>query len=190
MSEINVRVLGEDDWQEYREVRLLALQESPQSFIAKYADEAAEDEKFWRDRMNRSVRFLALRDNDDRQPLGIVSLGAYSEEEKIGDLFGLYVVPDNRNTGVSWNLVKEAADRAAKLGYHQIYYWAGTENGRAIAFAVNFGFRPTGNRRPTRVVNEEFGEEEVAMVLSLDTDPGATPNPNSFRATGSAGPTR
>lgn len=188
MSEINVRVLGEDDWAEYREVRLLALQESPESFIASYEDEVAEDEQFWRDRMNRSDRFLAERDD---QALGIVSLGVHSEEEQIGDVFGLYVAPEGRNTGVSWNLVKAAATKAAEKGYVQLYYWAGSENGRAIAFAVNFGFRPTGDRRPTRVENnEEFGQEEVAMVLSLQSDPGATPNPTSFKPTGSSGPNR
>jgi len=34
MSEISVRVLQEDDWQAYRQVRLAALQESPEAFLA------------------------------------------------------------------------------------------------------------------------------------------------------------
>jgi hypothetical protein len=33
MSEISVRALEESDWQLYREVRLAALQESPQAFV-------------------------------------------------------------------------------------------------------------------------------------------------------------
>ena len=42
MSEISVRVLEENDWQDYREVRLAALQESPQAFLATYAEEATQ----------------------------------------------------------------------------------------------------------------------------------------------------
>jgi len=37
MSEISVRVLREDDWQAYRQVRLAALQESPEAFLAAHA---------------------------------------------------------------------------------------------------------------------------------------------------------
>ena len=41
MSDISVRVLQEDDWHAYREVRLAALQESPEAFLATYAEEAS-----------------------------------------------------------------------------------------------------------------------------------------------------
>jgi len=70
----------------------------------------------------------------------------------------------------------------------QIHYWVGTENARAIAFAANFGFRPAGERRTTRVVNEEFGDQEVAMVLSLMADPGSVPNPTRGRVAPNGGP--
>jgi GNAT superfamily N-acetyltransferase len=185
MTEITVRVLDEEDWETYRDVRLAALKESPNSFTASYADEAAQDEAFWRDRMNRSLRFLAERDDE---PAGVVSLGTENEDEEIGDLFGLYVTPSNRNTGVSWRLVQAAAQRARADGFKQVHYWVGTENARAIAFAANFGFRPSGIRRPTRVQNEDFGDQEIAMALSLQADPGSVPNPNRGRATSVQGP--
>jgi GNAT superfamily N-acetyltransferase len=185
MSEINVRILGVEDWKTYREVRLGALRDAPNSFTASYDDEAAQDEKFWRDRMARSARFLA---EDDGVALGIVSLGRDDEDEEIGDLFGLYVTPSARNTGVSWRLVQAGAAQARSEGRRQLYYWVGTENARAIAFAANFGFRPSGKRRPTRVTNEEFGEQEIAMVLSLQADPGSVPNPTRGRARPKNGP--
>ena len=45
MSEINVRALGEEDWQQYRDIRLTALQESPEAFVATDAQEEALDEQ-------------------------------------------------------------------------------------------------------------------------------------------------
>ena len=41
MSEITVRPLGVDDWEQYRSVRLVALQESPDAFVASYDDEGS-----------------------------------------------------------------------------------------------------------------------------------------------------
>ncbi len=187
MSEITVRILGEEDWQEYRDVRLGALKESPNSFTANYDEEAAWDESDWRDRMKRSRRFIAERDG---RAWGIVSLGTDGDDEETGDLFGLYVTPEARNTGTSWRLVQAAAEQAQRDGRRQLYYWVGTENARAIAFAANFGFRPSGIRRPTRVKNEEFGDQEIAMVLSLSADPGSVPNPTRGRPTPKEGPAR
>jgi hypothetical protein len=45
MSGTPVRVLHEDDWPDYRDVRLAALQESPQAFLATYAEEATQPER-------------------------------------------------------------------------------------------------------------------------------------------------
>jgi hypothetical protein len=46
-----------------------------------------------------------------------------------------------------------------------------------VAFASSFGFRTTDYRRPMRVVSEEEGAEEMAMVLPLVADPGTVPSP-------------
>jgi GNAT superfamily N-acetyltransferase len=184
MAEITVRVLGESEWSLYREIRLRALAQSPSAFTATLADEADRDESFWRDRMTRSYRLLAER---GQLPQGIVSLGVY-DEPSAAEVFGLYVVPEARGTGVSWRLVEAAAALATQNGYAQLYYWVGTDNGRAVGFAKNFGFRSTGYRRPSRASDLELGEEEAAMVLSLEPDDTSVPNPTSGKAATREGP--
>jgi GNAT superfamily N-acetyltransferase len=185
MAEITVRVLGESEWSLYREVRLRALTESPSAFTATLADEADRAESFWRDRMTRSYRLLAER---GQLTQGIVSLGAYEKEASAAEVFGLYVVPEARGTGVSWRLVEAAAALATQSGYASLYYWAGTDNGRAIGFAQNFGFRSSGYRRPSRTSDVDLGEEEVALVLSLEPDTRSVPNPTSGKAATREGP--
>ena len=185
MAEINVRVLSEEDWQEYRSVRLAALEDSPTAFVNTLEEESRYDEQFWRDRMLRAHRLVA---ESEQTRLGIVCLGSFNEDPEIGDLFGLWVAPEARQTGVSWQLVQAVADQAVRDGRTKLYYFVGTENGRAIAFASNFGFRLTSHRRTARVRNEESGDQEIAMVLSLATDPGAVPNPTRPRATSKPGP--
>ncbi len=190
MSEINVRTLDVEDWREYREARLAALQDSPHAFLAAYEEESVQAEQFWRDRMARARRFLAVVDGKGQ---GIVSLGAHDgdgtdTDEQTGEIFGLWVSPSARNIGMSWQLVQAAVTDATKNGLRSLYYWVGTDNGRAIAFASNFGFRPSSSRRPTRVTNEEFGDQEIAMMLPLSSDPGSVPNPTRGRPTSHSGP--
>ena len=147
MTEIAVRLLDKSEWALYRDVRLRALEESPDSFSATLADEAERDEQFWRDRMTRSYRLLAER---GAVAQGIVSLGPYEEDPSAAEVFGLYVVPDARGARVAWRLVEAAAALATRQGYMQLYYWVGTDNARAVGFGKNFGFRTTGYRRPSR----------------------------------------
>jgi GNAT superfamily N-acetyltransferase len=168
MSEITVRALTEDDWDEYRSIRLAALEESPEAFVASRAEEEAYDENFWRVRMKRSRRLIA---ESDGRPVGVASVGDVSSEApQVAQLFGLWVTPSSRGTGVATKLVNEGAAQARKLGKTHLTYWVGTDNGRAVAFASGFGFRPTDNRRPMRVKSEQDGEEEIAMVLPLGED--------------------
>ena len=170
MSDITVRPLGADDWERYRSVRLTALQESPDAFVASLEDESAEPEEFWRARMERSTRLLAERAGE---PVGIASVGPAEEDEPdTAQLFGLWVSPEARGTGVATALVRAGARAAAASGKRQLHYWVGTDNGRAVAFASGFGFRPTAERRPMRVVSEADGEEELAMTLPLSGDRG------------------
>ena len=174
MSEINVRVLREEDGQVYRDIRLAALREAPGAFVATRAQEEALDEQMWRERVGRSRRLVAERDG---RSLGVVSLG-HTEEPNPGtaELFGLWVEPEARGTGVAWKLVEAGADQALRDGLSHLSYWVGTDNGRAVAFASSFGFRPGANRRPMRVAGEEDGAEEMAMVLPLGVDPGSVPS--------------
>ena len=174
MSDITVRALGEDEWDEYRSVRLSALQESPEAFVATADEERAYEEDFWRMRMRRSQRLVAELEG---APVGVASVGqarhdGERDNEKVAELFGLWVAPAARGTGVATQLVRAGADAARREGRSHLAYWVGADNGRAVAFASGFGFRPTDSRRPMRVRGDDDDETEVAMVLPLGEDRG------------------
>jgi GNAT superfamily N-acetyltransferase len=174
MSDITVRALGEDEWEQYRSVRLNALEESPEAFVATAEEERAYEEDFWRTRMRRSQRLLAEQEGT---PVGVASVGQARQEgekenAKVAELFGLWVAPAARGTGVATQLVQAGADAARKQGRSHLAYWVGADNGRAVAFASGFGFRPTDSRRPMRVKGADDDEDEVAMVLPLGEDRG------------------
>jgi predicted GNAT family acetyltransferase len=168
MGDIDVRVLSEDDWQAFRAVRLAALKESPEAFVASYDEEAGYDEARWRQRMLKSKRLLATVGDD---VVGVASVGQSSEKPSAAELFGLWVTPVARGTGVATALVQAGADVALADGRSHLAYWVGTDNGRAVAFASGFGFRPGDSRRPVRVRNGS-DDEEIVMVIALGADRG------------------
>jgi GNAT superfamily N-acetyltransferase len=174
MSDITVRALGEDEWEQYRSVRLNALEESPEAFVATVDEERTYEEDFWRTRMRRSQRLLAEQEG---APVGVASVGQARHEgekdnEKVAELFGLWVAPAARGTGVATQLVRAGADAARRQGRSHLAYWVGADNGRAVAFASGFGFRPTDSRRPMRVKGGADDGDEIAMVLPLGEDRG------------------
>ena len=168
MAEITVRALSEEEWAEFRSLRLAALQESPEAFVASYEEEKDYDEEFWRLRMRRSSRLIA---EVDGEAVGTVSVrggeNGENEKQREAELFGLWVQPALRGKGVAAELVRAGAKVAEAGGNTHLNYWVGTDNGRAVAFASGFGFRPTDNRRPVRIENELDGDEEAMMVLPL-----------------------
>jgi ribosomal protein S18 acetylase RimI-like enzyme len=173
MTEISVRLLDEEEWSEYRDVRLRALTESPEAFVASAEEESDFPEETWRARMKRSRRLLAEREGD---VVGVVSVGSERQpEEGVGELFGLWVAPEQRGAGVARRLLEAAAQQARQDDLRHLVYWVGTDNGRAVAFASSFGFRPTDSRRPMRIRGvdlEDEEAEETAMVLPLDSSGG------------------
>ena len=167
MPEISIRVLAEDDWEQYRDMRLRALRESPDAFVADVTTEEDYDEQLWRDRMNRSMRLLVTSDGE---PVGIASVRMNEALfDDAAELFSLWVIPDLRGEGLAAQLVVAASEAAEKQGARQLVYWVGTDNVPAVAFASSYGFRPTEHRREPRTdaARSDGIEEEMAMVLAL-----------------------
>ena len=178
MPELTVRVLDEEDWLIYREVRLAALDESPSVFGDSYEQEAAADQTHWRSQVTAARRIVA---ESDGSPCGVVSLRDFCQDPGSMELFGLWVEPTARSTGVAGRLVDTAATLVAGEGATQLYSWAGTENGPAIGFATGFGFRISSLRRPVTTGDHALGDTEIALVLPLEDDPHIVPNATAGR---------
>lgn len=173
MSEIGVRLLDEENWSVYRDVRLRALEESPEAFVASAEEERDFQEDLWRERMRRSRRLLAEEGGD---AVGVASVGRLrTDDEQVGELFGLWVAPERRGSGVARRLLEAAAQQARSDELTHLIYWVGTDNGRAVAFASSFGFQPTDSRREMRIHGVDADDEdteEIAMVLPLGSASG------------------
>jgi GNAT superfamily N-acetyltransferase len=124
----------------------------------------------------------------DGAAVGVASVEMIKGAPHSADFHDLWVTPEARNTGVASRLVQAAADQSTRDGWTKLYYLGQHGNGRAIGFAINAGFRVTSQRRTTGTSNRKFGDHEIALVLSLVSDPAAVATSTPFRLTSRPGP--
>jgi GNAT superfamily N-acetyltransferase len=117
---------------------ILRVRRTVQAFLATYAEEAKRPQQYWRNCVVHAHRLLAVRDGE---PVGVASVEMIEGAPQSADFHDLWVTPEARNTGVASRPVQIAADQAIQDGCTKLNSWASTENGRAIGFAVNAGFR-------------------------------------------------
>ena len=143
---IGTRVLGVDDWQMWRELRLAALAESGYAFGAQLADWQGDGdrEERWRGRLAipGSYNVLALLDG---RPVGMAS-GVPTDHDGVVELISMYVAPGGRGRGVGDHLVRAVEQWARLVGARTLRLAVTAGNTNARALYQRNGFRDTGER--------------------------------------------
>jgi ribosomal protein S18 acetylase RimI-like enzyme len=86
-----VRRIGPDDWENFRDVRLRALVDSPDAFGSTLERERAFTEADWRRRLSGPV--VVVLD------LGPVSVGGLFDNDGVGQVWGMWTDPAHRRRG-------------------------------------------------------------------------------------------
>jgi len=153
-------MLGSDDWQILREVRLRALKDCPAAYISEYEDEASLNEQSWRERFTR-MRWIVARHGG-----GIIGLassvrvpGRPSYERHIESV---WVDPRHRRTGVLRALLGYLTEVEPEVTEWRI--WVLDTNSVARQVYDRLGFRPTGERQP---LTDNSGRLEIRLQFSV-----------------------
>jgi GNAT superfamily N-acetyltransferase len=139
-------LLGPDDWQTFRDLRLAALQEAPYAFGSKFEVEAGASEEQWRDRIAGWARFAA---EVDGQVVGLVGAGS-GEFSGTAALTSLWVDPRFRGRGVGSALIDAVEEWALGQGLSQILLWVTETNQVAERLYERRGFTRTGGVQSVR----------------------------------------
>ncbi|MGW0802715.1 GNAT family N-acetyltransferase [Nonomuraea sp. NPDC002799] len=132
--------LGPDDGERLREVRLRALQDTPDAFASPYAVEAAFPPGKWADRLaDQSARWWVAESGGADVGLVCVKL-----EEAGAHLLSMWVAPEARGSGAGSRLVDEAVRWARSGGAEKVGLWAVDQNDAARALYARKGFTPSG----------------------------------------------
>ncbi|WP_435055204.1 GNAT family N-acetyltransferase [Micromonospora aurantiaca (nom. illeg.)] len=141
---LETRVLGEDDWKVWRELRLAALAEAGYAFGARLADWQGDGdrEERWRGRLTvpGSYNVVVMLDG---QPVGMAS-GMPTEQDGVVELISMYVAPAGRGRGVGDHLVRGVEQWARQAGARTLRLAVAEGNPNAWDLYLRNGFRDTG----------------------------------------------
>ncbi|MEU4780173.1 GNAT family N-acetyltransferase [Micromonospora sp. NPDC023633] len=156
---IETRVLSEDDWRSWRDLRLAALAEAAYAFGSRLADWQGDGdrEERWRGRLAiaGSHNILAMLDG---QPVGMAS-GVPTGHDGVVELISMYVAPAGRGRGVGDHLVRTIEQWARQVGSATVRLAVVRGNENAWALYRRNGFRDTGelgDLMPDGVRREHF----------------------------------
>lgn len=169
MRTIAVRPLRTSDAEDYRAIRLSALETAPEAFGSVHALEASRPIESHAERLESS---LVLGAYDAGRIVGMAGFKreAGPKNTHKGLLWGLYVEPGSRGHGAGAALVS-ALLNAAQGVVEQVALSVVEENAAAIALYERFGFTRYGTE-PRALKSAAGYANEVLMVLFLPPTPG------------------
>jgi GNAT superfamily N-acetyltransferase len=149
-----IRRLRAEQWQTYRDVRLMALRDAPEAFGASYEDALRFAESDWIEGFALPSWFAFIGD----APVGVVRM-ARSEEE-VPRLISMWVAPPERGSSAAGQLVESALQWARDAGKAGVALNVVADNARAQALYRRCGFAPTG---VTGILPDGRSEIEMAQ---------------------------
>lgn len=145
---LTCRRASKNDVALFKEVRLRALQDSPDAYCSTYQSALQRDQCSWQEQLwattaggERNTQFAF----EDDQCIGIAAL--YREPSApSGDIIMMWVDPGNRGSSAASMLVQNLLCWAKDSGFTDVYLDVTDSNARAIKFYQNQGFHDTGEK--------------------------------------------
>lgn len=172
VAEIEVRRLLPADAAVYREIRLEALKLSPEAFSTTFCAENSAPLDWFAGRLDRSAVFGAFAGSD---LLGIVGfrIGQTRKEAHKGMLWGMYVRPKARHSGLGRRLVEAViADASRCVELIQLTVVGGNEPARRLYASLGFtvyGFEKNSLKQDGRYWDEVLMAKPLLPVEALRT---------------------
>jgi len=132
-----LRRLGPDDWEDFRDIRLRSLADSPDAFGSTLEREQGFSEAEWRRRLAGPVYVV-----DDPRP---VAVGGIFDNGGTPHVWGMWTDPDHRGRGHA-RVVLDALIPAGTRAQLDV----NITNGGARAVYERYGFVGTGQVEPLR----------------------------------------
>jgi len=163
-SDIAIRRLLAADAEGYRSIRLAALADAPEAFGSDVATESASPVDAFANTLRSG--YVAGAFAGER----LVAIAGFRalEREKTrhrGDIWGVYVAPEARGTGVGRRLMEHVLDYA-RTQVLQVHLAVTASNGAAVALYEHLGFIRYGTEPRALKVNGRYLDEHL-MVLQF-----------------------
>jgi ribosomal protein S18 acetylase RimI-like enzyme len=168
MRQFLLRRLAAPDAEAFREVRLEGLRNHPEAFGSSWEEESQKPLAWFAERLDNSVLLAGF--TDDRRILGIAAFAiqqALKTRHK-GFLWGMYVRPEARGSGLAQALV-EGVLSEARGSVEEIQLTVVTTNAAAIRLYARHGFKEYGIERRALKVGDRY-YDELLMACPIKND--------------------
>lgn len=131
-----------NQWQDYKSIRLEALQTNPEMFGSNYAKESQYTPQDWQDVLNSNARAMfALYDQDEI--IGVTGVVLKKEDSSKAAMIASFIKPEYRGNGLSKLFYQARIDWARDMGCE--FITVGHREGNELSKAANqsFGFEYT-----------------------------------------------
>lgn len=168
-SSLTIRTLTENDVDAFRALRLQAAQDTPFAIVP-----TREEESRW----TREENIARVRETELQAVFGafdgatLVGIVGWRREtrQKLAHkslIWGVFVEPAYRRTGVARRLMERAIEHARARGVEQVQLTVGAQNPRAQTLYCSLGFTIYGIEPRAMCIDGEYFDEEH-RVLRLD----------------------
>jgi len=161
-----IRLFHAAEWREYREVRLRALEDSPDAFGSTYEDSVRYPDEHWMERLRRarSETDYPMAAIVDGTIAGIAWARIESPEYRAAHLYQMWVDPMYRGRGIGRALMESAISWARRQNADRMILEVTCGDRPARRLYEAFGFTPIGAPEPVRPGSELL---EQSMELRL-----------------------
>ncbi|WP_120970938.1 GNAT family N-acetyltransferase [Comamonas sp. lk] len=145
---ISIRAVTPQEWSKYRDVRLQALQDSPDAFGSTWEAEVARADDNWSERLAAAAtggKDRVLFAINDEQVCGLIWCKLSDSEPGVADIYQMWVEPAVRGQGAGHALLTQALAWAKKCGTQLVRLGVTVADSPAMRLYKAHGFFPVGN---------------------------------------------
>lgn len=148
-----IRTIHQSEWQQYKAIRLRALDDAPDAFGSTLALEAKRPDALWQERLSlaaASGQDLPLFAVSGAEPVGLAWAKVVAANPSNINLFQMWVAPEYRGQGVGGRLLEHALRWARSMGATCLSLGVTCGDTPAFRLYSRAGFVSIGSPEPLR----------------------------------------
>ncbi|WP_455873877.1 N-acetyltransferase family protein [Rhizobium yanglingense] len=164
-GQINIRLLGPEEIEAFRQIRLEALQTEPAAYASTAADWESLTHDEWHHRLTNNAVFVAFH---REKPVGMMGLMRQQSSKMAhrATIIMVYVHKSFRGLGAASALLERLTGHAREVGIRQLELAVSAQNPPAIRFYEREGFSQVG-RIPGGIIHDGEEIDDVVMARRI-----------------------
>jgi ribosomal protein S18 acetylase RimI-like enzyme len=148
-------------WEEYKKLRLQALQEAPQAFASTYQSASEKPDVEWQQSLERylegKTNWMVFAEKN-HQLVGMVGAFQTSDDENqhSAHIIAMYVAPEERGRGIATKLLSYLLTKLKIVGLEKVTLEANTGQKAAVELYKSLDFKILAEHTEVRENDTEF----------------------------------